>query len=260
MKQGLTAAVIGGAAVLVLSIAVLIRLQEQPDESGAGSRRGGSEGPAAGAVGAPPVDADAQQRDRVEDRLNRLRAAHESHRQAAGPAPGGRAEAGGTREFGEAEVRQLPVPPREIPVARPQAQPPAPAPAAEVPLDDSREIAALERKLLGDPDPEERINAVLFLGNGEPRVVVPILLKGLSDSNPEVRLTVVETLGDYSEHLTPKNLAEAVKDPDPEVRFEAVSILGEMETPESRELVAEAVTDPDEDVRDLAEGIMNFEE
>lgn len=252
MKQGFTGAVIGGAAVLVILVAVLIRFQEQPDGAATSAARVGRQELPVGSVGAPPPEDEALRQDRVEERLSRLRATHETRRQAAAPAD--RRE----REASEPEVRLLPEPPREIPVARAPARPPAPA--SDLPPERSADLSALERTLLGDPDPEERINAVLFLSNGEPRVVVPILLKGLADPDPEVRLTVVETLGDYSDHLTPANLAEAVKDPDPEVRFEAVSILGEMETPESRALVTEAASDPDEDVRDLAEGIINFEE
>lgn len=124
--------------------------------------------------------------------------------------------------------------------------------------EDPEEMAELKQTLLNDPDPEERIGAVLMLTGEEGPESLRMLLDAMGDPDPEVRLAVVEALGDRSEEIGPDTLTVAMRDPDPEVRFEAVSILGDMESPEALTMVNGALGDEDDDVRALAEGILDF--
>jgi HEAT repeat protein len=124
--------------------------------------------------------------------------------------------------------------------------------------EDPQEMEELKHTLLTDPDPEERIGAVLMLTGEEGPESLRMLLEAMDDPDPEVRLAVVEALGDRAEDLSPDTLTIALQDPDAEVRFEAVSILGDMETPEALEMVRIALGDKDDDVRALAEGILDF--
>jgi hypothetical protein len=124
--------------------------------------------------------------------------------------------------------------------------------------EDPQEMAELKHTLLSNPDPDERIGAVLMLTGEEGPESLRMLLEAMDDPDPEVRLAVVEALGDRAEELSPDTLTPAMRDTDPEVRFEAVSILGDMETPEAMQMVRGALTDQDEDVRALAEGILDF--
>jgi HEAT repeat protein len=127
-------------------------------------------------------------------------------------------------------------------------------------LEDEQELAELRETLFNDPDPEERIGAILMLTGEEGPSSMAMLVEAMGDPDAEVRLAVVEALGDRSEELSPGTLAGPLADPDPEVRFEAVSILGDLEDPEAQAMVKAALNDPDEDVRALAEGILDFSE
>ena len=126
--------------------------------------------------------------------------------------------------------------------------------------EDPQEMEELKHTLLTNPDPEERIGAVLMLTGEEGPESLRMLLDSMDDPDPEVRLAVVEALGDRSEEIGPDTLGPALRDPDAEVRFEAVSILGDMETPEARAMVDTALHDEDDDVRALAEGIHDFDD
>jgi HEAT repeat protein len=126
--------------------------------------------------------------------------------------------------------------------------------------EDPQEMEELKHTLLTNPDPEERIGAVLMLTGEEGPESLRMLLDSMDDPDPEVRLAVVEALGDRSEEISPDTLGSALRDPDAEVRFEAVSILGDMETPEARAMVDTARQDEDDDVRALAEGIHDFDD
>ena len=99
--------------------------------------------------------------------------------------------------------------------------------------EDPQEMEELKHTLLTNPDPEERIGAVLMLTGEEGPESLRMLLDSMDDPDPEVRLAVVEALGDRSEEIGPDTLGPALRDLDAEVRFEAVSILGDMETPGS---------------------------
>ncbi len=122
--------------------------------------------------------------------------------------------------------------------------------------DDAEEVDELAPAILNDPDPEERIGAIIMLSGNEHPDAINTFIRAMDDSDAEVRLAAVEALGDYTETIEPNTLAPAIDDPDPEVRFEAISILGDFETPDAFALVRNALDDPDEDVRSLAEGII----
>ncbi len=124
--------------------------------------------------------------------------------------------------------------------------------------EDPEEMEQLKHTLLTDPDPDERIGAVLMLTGEEGPRSLSMLLEAMGDPDPEVRLAVVEALGDRSEDLSPETLIPALKDSDPEVRFEAVSILGDIEdNPQALDLVRAAQNDPDPDTAALAQGILD---
>jgi hypothetical protein len=123
--------------------------------------------------------------------------------------------------------------------------------------EDPQELEELKQTLFSDPDPDERIGAVLMLTGDEGAESMRMLLEAMDDPDPEVRLAVVEALGDRAEELSPASLRGVVHDPDPEVRYEALSALGDIKTVEARQMVQAAKQDPDEDVRDLAQEILD---
>lgn len=222
----LTAATIVGAAILVLVIAVSLRIDSPTDAPPLPPRR------------VPVSRSPSNDRsDRVQERLGQLRASYEQRRIAA-PKP-------------ESRVGDLPeraaVPPPAMDEDGEQLDP-----------EEQEELDELRDTLLNDPDPDERIGAVLMLTGGEDEQTKRLLLDAMNDEDPEVRLAVVEALGDFSEELSPDVLVPALNDPDPEVRFEAVGILGDIETPEALAIVRNSLNDSDEDVRTLAEGILDF--
>jgi hypothetical protein len=241
--RGVTLAVVGAAAVVLLAIALLMR-GDDDDGALAGSvgvaprpRRGAEGGmPAGGASGAGDTRS-----SRVEDRLNQLRAEYSRRELDEGKpaalqreAPTASAKAAKMRERAEQEL------------------------AADEESDDPEEIAEIRDTLLNNPDPDERIGAILLLTGDEGPQSMQLLMETLDDPDPEVRLAAVEALGDRVEELSPGLLVKPLRDPDPEVRFEAVSVLGDMEDPDALLLVKGAMEDPNEDVRALAEGIMDF--
>lgn len=123
--------------------------------------------------------------------------------------------------------------------------------------EDPQEMEELKQTLFSDPDPDERIDAVLMLTGDEGAESMRMLLEAMDDPDPEVRLAVVEALGDRSEELSAGSLNRAVRDPDSEVRFEAVSALGDIKTREARQMVEAATHDQDPDVADLARTILD---
>ena len=64
----------------------------------------------------------------------------------------------------------------------------------------------LKQTLLSDPDPDERIGAVLMLTGEEGPESLRMLLDAMDDPDPEVRLAVVEALGDRTEEISPDTL------------------------------------------------------
>lgn len=122
--------------------------------------------------------------------------------------------------------------------------------------DDAEEVDELSDAIFNDPDPDERIGAIIMLSGNEHPDAINTFIKAMDDNDAEVRLAAVEALGDYTETLEPSALAPAIDDTDPEVRFEAISILGDFETEDALAMIRQALDDPDEDVRSLAEGIL----
>jgi len=221
----LTAATIVGAAILVLVIAVSLRIDSPSEAPPLPPRR------------VPVSRSPANRSDRVQQRLGQLRDSYEQRHVTAPKA--------------QSRVEDLPerakLPPPEMPDAEDRLDP-----------EDQEEFEELRETLLRDPDPDERIGAVLMLTGGEDEQTKSLLLDAMNDEDPEVRLAVVEALGDFSEELSPEVLVPALNDSDPEVRFEAVGILGDIETPEALAIVRSSLNDSDEDVRTLAEGILDF--
>ena len=122
--------------------------------------------------------------------------------------------------------------------------------------DDVEDVRELRDVILNDPDPDERVGALLMLSGNEHPEALSTIIRAIEDTNPEVRLAAVEALGDYSDTIEPGTFDRALDDPDAEVRFEAVSIIGDMESPDAYAMVRQALDDPDEDVRTLAQDIL----
>jgi len=228
--RGLTGAAIAAAAIVVVVAALYLR------SGTSGHEAPPPPAPAPGARRAQPDTPNkAMERSaRVEERLNELRSDFE-HRQAGGS--------------------NLAASKRDVPTMAPKAQVDD---SDEDDAEDPQEMAELKQTLLSNPDPDERIGAVLMLTGEEGPDSLRMLLQAMDDPDAEVRLAVVEALGDRAEELSPSTLDPAMRDPDAEVRFEAVSILGDMETPDALNRVRSALNDQDEDVRALAEGILDF--
>ncbi len=231
--RSLTAVIVAAAAILVIALAVFVRMEPVSETPPRAS--------------APPARTPLTRSARVEERLGKLRTEYD-RRQSAHP----------------------PAPPQAPPRARAKTLPPRPEPGARESLpaaqgelsdpEEREEFERLKKTLLTDPDPDERIGAILMLTGVEDALVIQALTEAMNDPDAEVRLAAVEALGDYSDDLTPDVLLPAVEDSDPEVRFEAVGILGDMDDPRALELVRTALNDPDEDVRALAQGIIEFAE
>jgi hypothetical protein len=238
--RGVTAAIVGGAVLVLLAVAFFMRggdvpaAAPEPNRAALGAPRPGS-GVAGGPGGGDAPSA------RVEDRLGQLRAEYERRQiDLTGPGASKRevpTAAGRTRPMVERQERAIEEGDEE---------------------EDQEELAELRETLFNDPDPEERIGAVLMLTGEEGPTSMAMLVEAMGDPDAEVRLAVVEALGDRSEEISPGTLSGPLNDPDPEVRFEAVSILGDLEDPEAQGMVKGALKDPDEDVRALAEGILDF--
>lgn len=226
-----TVAIAAGVVVILAIAALYLRPSVEPEPP---STRPAAPRPVAQGGAAKPAERSA----RVEERLGQLR--EEFERKQAGIA--------------KVEPNR-----REVPTMAPrQREELGEGGSDDLDDEDPDEMRQLKQTLLTDPDPEERIGAVLMLTGEEGPESLRMLLDAMDDPDPEVRLAVVEALGDRSEDITPDILTPALRDPDPEVRFEAVSILGDMDSPEARQMVRSATKDEDEDVRALAEGIEDF--
>jgi hypothetical protein len=238
--RGSTAAL---AAIAVLAIAALIYTWSG-DSSDRESRR----------LSAPTS---AERSGQTANRLNDLRQAYDRQRSA-----------------GEADDSGSPNGSIKDRAAQAASRPERPAMRREVPTrgaivadegliddlpydeDDADEVVELSEAIFNDPDPDERIGAIIMLSGNEHPDAINTFIKAMDDTDAEVRLAAVEALGDYTETIEPSALAPAIDDTDPEVRFEAVSILADFDTPDAYALVRKALDDPDEDVRSLAQGII----
>lgn len=225
--RGLTVAIVAGVVVVLVAAALYLRSEVTPEPEARPVAR-----PAA------PASKPMERSARVEERLGQLR--EDSEKRQGG--------------VGKIEPSK-----REMPTLTADQRAALERQASDEDEDndeDPEEMAQLKKTLLNDPDPEERIGAVLMLTGEEGPESLHMLLDAMSDPDAEVRLAVVEALGDRVEELSADTLTPALRDSDPEVRFEAVSILGDMENdPEAAQRVREAKNDPDEDVRELADGI-----
>jgi len=241
--RGLSVAVVAGAVVVLVAAALYLRSGNTSSETtfapapvGGGAKMQ-PQASSQGASKEASKEGGMERSSRVEERLGQLRDAFERRQVGGGnPAPNKRAvptmaasnhqameDSGNDEEGDDAE--------------------------------DPKEMAELKHTLMSDPDPDERIGAILMLTGEDGPESLNMLLEAMGDPDPEVRLAVVEALGDRAEELSPDTLTPALRDSDPEVRFEAVSILGDMETPEALAMVRGMRTDPDDDVRALVDGI-----
>ena len=249
--RGVTLAVVGGAVVVLLAIAIFMRGGDEapsprvdtgvPPRSRVGSAPAANANAAGGGSKMDGANAGSGGGGRVEDRLSQLRADYEK-RQAEGDNPA-------------AIKREAPTASRKAEKMRENAEKDL---AGDDSDDDPEELAEARDTLANNQDPDERIGAILMLTGDEGPESMRLLMDAMDDPDSEVRLAVVEALGDRVEELSPGLLAKPLRDNDAEVRFEAVSVLGDMEDPDALQLVKTALNDPDEDVRALAEGIMDF--
>jgi HEAT repeat protein len=111
---------------------------------------------------------------------------------------------------------------------------------------------------LGDPDPDERADAISQLDLDDP-AAMEVLIKALNDSDTDVRLAALDELWTNSDEPPLDILARVVHDPDPEVRLEAVRILSESEEPYAQQLLRGALLDRDEDVREEAADALDLD-
>jgi hypothetical protein len=248
--RSLTGVIIAGAIVLIIAVAVSLQMGPAgPQYPDASSPPGGA---ATGrepklAAKAPASDAGApgpaknRRSARVEERLERLREADRDKVRVFTPS-----------------TRGQDLPQRELVMPPSAAGDPAQDYPEDLDDDEREEFDSIKETLLNNPDPDERIGAILMLTGMEGEPAWRLLADSMQDPDAEVRLAVVEALGDYSDDLQPDILAPALNDADAEVRFEAYGILGDMESPEAMALVRSGLQDPDEDVRALAEGILDF--
>lgn len=190
-------------------------------------------------------------RPRAEDRLGNLRNAYEQRPQPDSDQPlSERAVEANRNEERPGAMR------REVPTRGAMVAQEGTLDGLPYDEDDAEEIDEYREAILNDPDPDERVGAILMLSGNEHPDAIATFVRALDDEEAEVRLAAVEALGDYTETIEPGSLASVIDDPDPEVRFEAVSILGDFETPDALALVRRALEDPDEEIRQLAEEIL----
>jgi hypothetical protein len=230
----LTGAVIAGAVILIVAVAISLRIESetepgQVDPIAASPSRSSGGRPAA-----------APRSRRVQERLGRLRDDYDRRRSKP---------VASANRVDEVQARTVVVPMdkgRDV------------QPHVELDPDDVEEFEEIKETLLHDPDPDERVGAILMLTGIEGDEAWHLLVDVMQDPDPEVRLAAVEALGDYTEEISPDVLSPALNDVDPEVRFEAYGILGDMESQEALSLVRNGMSDSDEDVRALSEGILEF--
>jgi hypothetical protein len=246
--RGLTGVLIGAGLLLLIVIGFTLRGGSDAGQSDSAARPGSS-APGGGLKGAGGANrpgggmaggaaGGGSRSSRVEDRLGELRAEYEKRQVDGSVAPLANK--------------------REVPTSAARTKDMVDRAKADLEDDESdedpAELEELRTTLFNDPDPDERIGAVLMLTGDEGPESMRMLVEAMDDPDPEVRLAVVEALGDRSEEISPSTLAKAMNDNDAEVRFEAVSILADMDTPEAQKMVKAAENDPDEDVGDLARG------
>jgi hypothetical protein len=120
---------------------------------------------------------------------------------------------------------------------------------------DPDDIPALKRIALENPDPEERLAAVVMLGASEDPQAAAVLAKALSDEDEEVRMAALESLSEFTDEPPIEAIESALNDPSAEIRFEALTVLADVGGEQARRAIERALHDPDEDVRALAESL-----
>lgn len=134
---------------------------------------------------------------------------------------------------------------------------PGNAERGEAPPDDADDVPALKKIVLENPDPDERLAAVVMLGTTDDPEAVAVLAQALSDQNEDVRMAALESLSDVTGEPPVDAIENALNDSSPDIRFEALSILGDVAGDRARSAIERALHDPDEDVRNLAESLLS---
>ena len=244
----LTGAIIAGAIALIIAVAVSLQMgpsEPRYEESAPAPRAAADRAANSGASSNGPAAAgsgNTERSARVQERLRRMAA------DEGGPKV---KEMAASKRGQDAKHREVVMPPsagKEAVQKYPDDLDP----------DEYQDFDEIKETLQNDPDPDERIGAILMLTGMEGEPAWRLLADSMQDPDAEVRLAVVEALGDYSEDIQPDILVPALNDADAEVRFEAYGILGDMESDEAMSLVRNGLQDSDEDVRALAEGILDF--
>lgn len=200
----------------------------------------------------PPVHRSA----RVEDRLSQLRAEWSS-----------RAE-----RTTQGEIRERKAPPAQMAPPPTAAGPVEAPPETDADLDaeagplekalaqEEPDFDALKQVAVTDPDPENRLTAVMLLGTVENPAAVSVLAQTVKDADTDVRLMSVQALSDFTDADSVAAVTAAMSDPSPEVRFEALSVLADIGGEGTRAALQQALNDPDEDVRALAQGLLSMDD
>ena len=116
---------------------------------------------------------------------------------------------------------------------------------------DEDSVEHLRDVALGDPDPDERADALSRLDLDD-QGAMDVLVRALDDSDTDVRLAALEEIWTNSDDPPLDILASVINDRDPEVRLEAVRILSESDEPYAQQLLRGALADTNEDVREEA--------
>jgi HEAT repeat protein len=212
-----------GVAVVLLTLVLWIGLRRPPDEP------------------VRPIRSTARSQ-RVQDRLEQLRQDWASRKATGGAGPS-RALPGGR------VVQQRPAMPEPVP----DSDPPL--------FENEPEFETLKAMATTDPDPQNRLVAVVILATSEDPNALPVLSQALEDADPDVRLTTVEMLGDFgTSEAAASALAKALDDPVPDIRFAALGVLADLGGQVALDAVQKALDDEDADVRALAEGVLDLEE
>ena len=257
----LTAAIVAGAIALVAVVAVFVHLDQAPEVTvhvqGQGRDKGQGEGQGqadARSAGRKEASTGGKHSARVQERLDRMHGNGSAAPRADAPRAANRMASDSAAAAMKNKNKDM---------ARHAVGVPPTASAAalepeDMDADELKEFNDLKTTLLTDPDPDERIGAVLMLTGTEGEAAWRLLADAMGDPDGEVRLAVVEALGDYSDDIPASLLTPALNDSDPEVRFEAYGILGDMESEEASTLVRNGMNDPDPEVRELVQGIIEF--
>lgn len=103
------------------------------------------------------------------------------------------------------------------------------------------------------PSPDERLDRIRTLAEGNIDETLPELLRALEDSSPEVRIEALETLGGEADERSVGAIVRLVfEDGDGRVRAAAVEALGQIGTPTALVALEQALRDTEQGVRSSA--------